>query len=123
LFIGDEETIGSFYREPYPSIPEKYRKDPNSFIFISDENLPEKFAVFAAESQYEHHMIISEKLLICHGNTPNNGDGLRTFQRTMESLSYFLPSISFRSLNTSREVNYNGVLRIKEFYVLQQVKE
>ena len=123
LFIGDQEIIGSFYREPYPSISEKYRKDPNSFIFIYDDGLPEKFAVYGADNQSEYHMTISEKLLICHGNTPNNGDGLRTFQRTLESLSYFLPSISFKSLNTSREMNYNGVLKIKEFYILQQLKE
>jgi hypothetical protein len=68
-------------------------------------------------------MAISEKLLICHGNTPNNGDGLRTFQRNLESLAYFLPSISFKSTNAIREVNYNGVLKIKEFYILQQLKE
>jgi hypothetical protein len=89
------------------------RKDANSFIFILDEEIEEKFAIFFAENHVEAHMTVSEKLLICQGNTPNNGDGLRTFQRNFESLAYFLPSISFNNPNSSREVTYNGVLKIK----------
>lgn len=95
LFFGETEAIGSFYSEAYPSINEKFRKDVNSFIFVKDEDLEEKFAIFFADSKSESHMTVSEKLLICQGNTPNSGDGLRTFQRNFESLAFFLPSISF----------------------------
>ncbi len=61
----------------------------------------------------ESHISVSEKLLICHGNTPNSGDGLRTFQRKFDSLAYFLPSLSFRQLQNEKEMTYNGVLKIK----------
>jgi len=62
-------------------------------------------------------MTISDKLLICQGNTPNKGDGLRTFQRNFETLAYFLPSLSFSS--TKNDKSYNGILKIKSFYILQ----
>lgn len=113
LFIGENLTIGSYYEEPYPSVTEKHKKDDNSFIFIQDDDLPDKFALFLADPTSEFHISVSEKLLICQGNTPNNGDGLRTFQRNFENLAYFLPSRSFKDSIAEREVNYNGVLKIK----------
>jgi len=75
--------------------------------------------VFRADPSHESHMSISDKLLICQGNTPNHGDGLRTFQRTFESLNYFLPSLSFKNENQESEMIFNGKLKIKEFYILQ----
>lgn len=75
--------------------------------------------MFRADPEGDSHISVSEKLLICQGNTPNNGDGLRTFQRNFDSLAYFLPSRSFRDSIEGREVNYNGVLKIKQFFILQ----
>jgi hypothetical protein len=119
LFLGDSLIIGSYYEVPYPSVAERSKKDENSFIFIEDETLADKFALFQADPLGDSHISVSEKLLICQGNTPNNGDGLRTFQRNFDSLAYFLPSRSFRDSIEGREVNYNGVLKIKKFYILQ----
>ena len=111
--------IGSFYHEPYPAISERHKKDDNSFIFLQDLTLEDKFAHFAADPDCEFHISVSEKLLVCQGNTPNNGDGLRTFQRNFDSLVYFMPSRSFKDTIEGREVTYNGMLRVKEFFVLK----
>ena len=59
LFFGENEAIGSFYSEAYPSINEKFRKDVNSFIFVKDEELEEKFAIFFADAKSESHMTVS----------------------------------------------------------------
>lgn len=120
FFIGfNNKIIGSYYEEPYPSVAEKNRKDVHSFIFIDDDQVEEKFAVFTANPTHESHISVSDKLLICQGNTPNSGDGLRTFQRNFESLAYFLPSLSYHSTLPERDVIYNGIHKIKEFYILQ----
>ena len=88
-------------------------------MFLQDDDLEGRFAHFVSTEESEFHMSVSEKLLICQGNTPNNGDGLRTFQRNFDNLVYFLPSRSFKDVIPGREVTYNGMLKVREFFVLK----
>ena len=121
IFVGENGMLlGSYYEAEYPSTAQKGQHDPNSFIFVEDDELPNQMALFKADPQEQSHITVSERLLICHGNTPNYGDGLRTFQRTFESLAYFLPSKSFRPAEGESALTpYNGMMKTKEFAILQ----
>lgn len=44
----------------------------------------------------EFHLSVSDKMYICHGNTPSYADGIRTFERNFETLNYCLPSFSYK---------------------------
>jgi hypothetical protein len=64
---------------------------------------------------------VSDKLYICHGNTPSYGDGIRTFEKNFNTINYCLPSSSYKyeySDDTNKH-NLSGSVKMKEFYVLQ----
>jgi len=78
---------------------EKTKKSLQSFIFIG-EGEAASFIKFVANQESEYHMQISEKLLICQGNS-SNGDGLRTFAHNFDVMDFFFPSLSYLPVETN----------------------
>lgn len=95
LFLGDKINIGSYVTTPYPSLSEKAKKAPNSFIFFQEDNITNSFAKFIADESVESHIQITEKLLISHGNRPASGEGIQSFGKNLDRISYYLPSQSY----------------------------
>lgn len=96
-------------------------KSPNSFIFYHEGKEDNEFVFFKANPESEHHLHISEKLIICHGNTPSYGDGVRTFARNLESIDFYLPSSSYLPASKIEEEQlkiYSGKLVLRTVKVL-----
>lgn len=93
IFIGDKTVIGSYYPSRYPKLTEKLRFDNKSFLFVSDND--HTFHKFKAMPS-EFHLSVSDKMYICHGNTPSYADGIRTFEKNFDALIYCLPSFSYK---------------------------
>lgn len=95
LFLGDKINIGSYFTTPYPSLSERAKKAPNSFIFFQEDCTINSFAKFVADESVESHIQITEKLLISHGNRPASGEGIQSFGKNLDRISYYLPSQSY----------------------------
>lgn len=46
--MGDRINIGSYFPTPYPSLYEKAKKAPKSFIFFQEDNSKDYFEKFVA---------------------------------------------------------------------------
>jgi len=92
-------------------------------LFVSN-NEQSKILEYKAVSN-EFHLSVSDRLHICHGNTPSYADGIRTIQRNMNELNFYLPSVSYKyateggSDEGSDGKVLSGFLKLKEFFVLQ----
>ena len=74
-------------------------------------------------------MSVSDRLYICHGNTPSYADGIRVSQKSFEFINYCLPTLSYKHQSEEKEENsvnlgdgcttFNGNMKVKEFFVLQ----
>ena len=93
--IGEKKVIGSYFPCKYPSLEEQMAKAPGSFIFLQDDKEQDKILKFTALESDEHHVRISEKQLICQGNSPSVGDGLRPQGPSLSTISYYLPTASY----------------------------
>ena len=123
IFISENCIVGSFYPSRYPKMATKLRNDPNSFIFVSNE---EKTSIVEYKPiQTEFHLSVCNKLYICQGNTPSYFDGIRTNARNLNEISYHLPSKTYRYVDASGKINedeakvLSGTVKVKDFYILQ----
>lgn len=117
MFVGENQLVGSYYSVEYPCQIPAMRKDLKSFMFISKSG-SSKFAKFRAQEDSSHHLAVSDKNYICHGNTPSFHDGLNIENKKFSTLEYCLPSGSYESDSKEPEAFY-GTLEIKKFMVLQ----
>ena len=85
------------------------------FTNLSEDNT--KFIKYIPKENADHHLTVSERNYICHGNTPSHGDGIRTFHKNFETVEFSLPSNTYFNEDESDET-ISGRLKVKKFLIL-----